>query len=383
MNKTILWRILLAIPLSVILILFYIFFIVEKPEPVIIEEEPEIPRHELTLIAVGDNLFHITLINAHKQSDGSYNFDSIYTEIKDLVQAADIAFINQETVMAGTRFGYSGYPEFNSPQSLAYTLKDTGFDILNIANNHTMDMGRSGLYATLDFLDEIREFTVIGARTKGVSFRLVRKNNITLGFLSYTYGLNGIPLPPEEPNLVSVINRTRMTEEINELRPLCDFLIVSMHWGEEYRLVEPDSYQKSLALFLAQHNVDLIIGHHPHVLQKVELLPRPEGKQTLCFYSLGNFVSHQREKDRILGGMMLVTFTKDGDALSISDHGLIPVVTHFENGFTNTKVYPYYLYTEEMLKKHLLHIRDNTMSFEYFKDVLNRLDTKIIMYDPF
>ncbi|MDR2965562.1 MAG: CapA family protein [Treponema sp.] len=352
-----------------------------KQEPI---AEPEInPRHNLTLIATGDNLFHITLINSHKQKDGSYDFNPIYTEIKELVQSADLAFINQETVMAGTRFGYSGYPAFNSPQSLAYTVKDTGFSIVNIANNHTMDMGRSGLHATLDFLEEIKGITVIGARTKGVSFRLFMENNIILGFLSYTYGLNGIPLPPEEPNLVSVINRTKMTQEINELRPLCDFLIVSMHWGEEYRLVEPDFFQKDLAVFLAQHNVDLIIGHHPHVLQRVELLPRPDGKQTLCFYSLGNFVSHQREKDRVLGGIMAVTFTKDGEELSISDYGLIPVVTHFENGYSNTKVYPYYSYTEDLLKKHLLHTRDNTMTFEYYKGVLNRLNTKIIMYNPF
>jgi poly-gamma-glutamate synthesis protein (capsule biosynthesis protein) len=174
-----------------------------------------------------------------------------------------------------------------------------------------------------------------------------------------------------------------MTREIKALKTLCDFLIVSMHWGDEYHLIEPESYQKRLALFLAGQNVDLIIGHHPHVLQRVETLPRADGGKTLCFYSLGNFVSHQRDKERILGGIMLVTFTKEGEELSISKSGLIPVICHFEQGYKNTTVYPFYDYTEELLKKHLLKLWDKDMDFKFFHSVLRRLDTKIIMYNPF
>jgi poly-gamma-glutamate synthesis protein (capsule biosynthesis protein) len=333
--------------------IFFLLFILiiscnkhEKPEEteITFEEITEIeekPRqYNLTLVAAGDNLFHETIINSYRQND-NYNFDPIYSEIRSVIVNADLAFINQENVMAGEQFGYSGYPTFNTPQSLAKTLAQNGFDIVNIANNHTMDMGRAGLYATLDLLDEIKEFTVIGARKSGESHRIVTKNNITLGFLSYTYGLNGFTLPAGEPNLVSLINREKMSQEINILRTLCDFLIVSMHWGEEYML-EAGTAQKSLAEFLAQHNVDLIIGHHPHVLQPVSSLDRPDGKKMLCFYSLGNFVSNQREKERILGALMLVTFTKEGEELSISDSGLIPVICHFEIGYVNTKVYPLY-----------------------------------------
>jgi poly-gamma-glutamate synthesis protein (capsule biosynthesis protein) len=345
--------------------------------------EPEIPPvHELTLIAAGDNLFHITVINTHKHGN-TYNFAPIYTEVKSLIQSADLAFINQETVMAGTAFGYSGYPAFNSPQSLGRTLADTGFDIVNIANNHAMDMGRAGLYNTLDFLDTIHEFTVIGARKAGVSHKIVRKNNIALGFLSYTFSLNGIPLPEGEPNLVSMINRDRMKEEIAALKPLCDFLIVSMHWGDEYELIEPVKSQKDLAVFLAEQNVDLIIGHHPHVLQRVETLKRADGKDMLCFYSLGNFASNQREKERVLGGMMYVKITKDESSIGITDSGLIPVVCHFEQGFQHMKMYPLYEYTEKLLSRHLLHSLDKTMDFGWFNEVIYKLNTKIIMYDPF
>lgn len=358
-----------------------------KVKPVEINHEV-VRRFEVTLLAAGDNLFHETIIDTHRQRDGSYDFSPIYSEIKNLVQSADIAFVNQETVMGGTEFGYQGYPAFNTPQSLAKTLTDTGFTIINQANNHAMDMGAAALYNTLDLWDTFKEITVLGARRSGENAALITKNNITLGFLSYTYGLNGQPLPRDNPNAVSLINRQTMTQEINALRPLCDFLIVSMHWGEEYLLIEPDAYQKDLAKFLAEHNVDLIIGHHPHVLQKVETLPRPDGKQTLCFYSLGNFVSNQREKARVLGGIMLVTFTKETDGaekwqLTISNSGLLPVVTHFEAGYVNTKVYPLYSYTENLLKKHLLHIRDREMDFGYFNDISYKLQTKLILHDPF
>ena len=369
----------------IFLLSVFILFSCSNIKPITLDDEFEIEKpYTLTLIATGDNLFHETIIKTFKQGE-TYNFESIYSEVKDLIQNADIAFINQETVMAGEKFGYSGYPTFNTPQTLAQTLADTGFDIVNQANNHAMDMGKAGLLATLDLWETIEGITVLGARKSGDHHKIITKNNITLGFLSYAHSLNGIPLPADSPNLVSMNNRNKMAQEIDALRPLCDFLIVSMHWGDEYELVEPVKSQKDLATFLAEHNVDLIIGHHPHVLQRVEKLPRPDGKETLCFYSLGNFVSNQIEKERILGALMLVTFTKDTNAqtLSISDSGLIPVVCHFEQDYANTKAYPLYSYNEELLEKHLLRRRDKNLDLAFFNSVVVKLDTKVIMQYPF
>ena len=343
---------------------------------------PAAQTHTVTFAAVGDNLFHESLINAALKEDGTYDFSPLYTEIKPIIQKADLAFINQETVMAGERFGYSGYPQFNTPQSLARTHVETGFDIMNLANNHAMDKGRDGLYATLDFLSTIPELTVIGARKEGPSARIVTKNNITFGFLSYTFSLNGIALPRDNPNLVSMIDRHKMTHEIHALRPLCDFLIVSMHWGDEYQL-EPNREQINLARFLADHNVDLIIGHHPHVLQRADKLPRHDGKETYVFYSLGNFASHQRERERIIGGMMILTFKKTGEELSITDFAMIPVITHYDRNFRNTKLYPLYAYTEELLANHRLKNEGPGLSMDFFRGVTNRLNVKIITQNPF
>ena len=376
--------------LSCFLLFALILYSCKNSKPVTLTEndtevpaktEEDIPRCTLTLIAAGDNLFHETIIRTAKKDD-TYNFAPIYSEVKSIIENADLAFINQETVMAGEEFGYSGYPAFNTPQALAKTLADTGFDIVNHANNHAMDMGKTGLIATLDLWDTIPGITVIGAQKAGEKHQVITKNNIALGFLSYTYGLNGIVLPKDNPDLVSLINKETMAKEIDALRPLCDFLIVSVHWGEEY-MTEPSEWQIELALLLAEHNVDLIIGHHPHVLQRFEKLPRPDGKETLCFYSLGNFVSNQRQKERILGALMLVTFSKEGDELSISNSGIIPVVCHFEQSFYNTKVYPLYSYNEELLEKHLCRLRDENFTFSFFYSVLNKLETKVIMHNPF
>ena len=341
-------------------------------------------QNTVTFVAVGDNLFHDSLIRSSYDSErGVYDFSPIYTEVKNIIQNADLAFINQETVMAGTSFGYSGYPLFNTPQALAPTLAETGFDVMNLANNHAMDKGASGLYATLDFLDTIKNITVIGARKQGESARIITKNDIRLGFLAYTFSLNGIPLPRDNPNAVSMIDRDKMKAEISALRPLCDFLIVSMHWGAEY-LLQPDKSQTDLAQFLAEQNVDLIIGHHPHVLQRVETITRPDGKSTLCYYSLGNFASHQRERERIIGGMMVLTFTKleTGD-FTITDYGMIPIITHYNRSFNNTKLYPLYAYTEELLEEHGLKNHGSGLSMDFFLGVTKRLDTKVIMHDPF
>jgi len=348
-------------------------------------------RYTLNFIATGDNLMHLSVLRA-KLEDGKYNFLPIYSEIKDIVQKADVAFVNQETVMAGTSYGYTGYPIFNSPQSLAYALAETGFNVINLANNHALDMEAAGLYATLDFLDTIEGITVIGARRSGESARIVTQNNIKLGFLAYTFHTGWHRPPRDNPNLLSVINREVMTREISALRPLCDFLIVSMHWGAEYQL-QPGREQTDLARFLAEQNVDLIIGHHPHVLQRVETITLPNGRKTICYYSLGNFISNQRERERLIGGVAVVTFAKEGTfseegefsgEISIADFGILPVVSHFDLNIRNYRVYPLYAYTEELIKNHGYREFDmEGFTIDFFYSVLNRLQTKVFLKDPF
>ena len=332
----------------------------------------EIPGDDfLTIVAVGDNLYHSAMI--HEGEEGDY--ENAYSEIRQMVKAADIAFINQETLLAGADFGFSGYPRFNTPQELGRAIYLTGFNVINHATNHIMDKGEKAVFATLDFWDTIPGTRILGVHRNEEQRRLpvlIQKNNITVGFLSYTYGTNGIPLPKDKPFLVSLADKETMAKEIDALRPLCEFLVVSMHWGEEYRY-NYNNTQKDLAVFLAEHGVDLVLGHHPHVIQPIEYIARADGKTMLCYYSLGNFISGQTRPQTVMGAMAYIKLAKNyrGNAGSvfIAEAGSIPLVIHYEKNFTEFKVYPLFSYTEEMAAKHMLNQQNSEITIDTLQDL--------------
>jgi len=354
------------------------------PLPITEKAQPDF----LTIIAAGDNLYHDKMILAGEQGD----YNSVYQELLSLVERADIAFINQETLLAGKDFGFSGYPQFNSPQELGRAISAAGFNVVNHASNHIMDKGEEAVFATMDFWDTIPRVTVLGIHRSEEQRslpKLVTKNNITVGFLSYTYGTNNIPLPADKPYLVSLIDTEIMAKEIDALRPLCDFLVVSMHWGEEYRH-EYSKSQQNLAAFLAEHRVDLVIGHHPHVIQPVEFILRPDSRFMLCFYSLGNLVSAQNQNPALLGALAYIRVQKGqaGEAADSSsifmDAGAIPVVTHYEKDHTGFKVYPLYAYSGELLEKHWKNKEKKELTMEYLSGLAEKaLGDKEIRSNPF
>jgi poly-gamma-glutamate synthesis protein (capsule biosynthesis protein) len=304
------------------------------------------------------------------------------------VKKADIAFINQETLLAGEEFGFTGYPRFNSPVALGRAVSATGFNVINHATNHIMDKGEKAVFATMDFWDSIPEAVILGIhRSKEERRRpkVITKNNITLGFLSYTYGTNGLPVPKDKPYLVSLIDKEIMAIEIDALRPLCDFLVVSMHWGEEYQS-NPGRNQKELAAFLAEHKVDLIIGHHPHVIQPVEYIPRPDGGSMLCFYSLGNLISAQTQNPTLLGALAYIKIgkTEGNTEIVIVESGAVPVVTHYEKNFSEFKVYPLYSYTEGSAEKHYKNQAQKEITIDYLGGLAAKiLGNSEIKKDPY
>ena len=355
-----------------------------------VEAEPPLPTEDyLTIIAVGDNLYHNVMIRDGEEGD----YISAYTEIKQLVQEADIAFINQETMLGGEDFGFTGYPQFNSPQALGRAIAEIGFNVVNHANNHVMDKGEKAVIATMDLWDTMPQVAVLGihrdeeSRNKPV---LLTINNITVGFLGYTFGTNGLPVPRGKPWMVSLIDTKIMAGEIDAIRPLCDFLVVSMHWGDEYDH-NYNKRQKDLAELFAKHDVDLIIGHHPHVIQKVEFVPKPQGGEMLCYYSLGNFLSAQSEAPRWLGAMAYVKLKKSRNEtgepdeiapvnIVIEEYGALPLVTHFEKGHTGFKVYPLYDYTSDLAKKHW----KDGVTLDYFQKLsLSIFQEKMLSANPF
>jgi len=256
---------------------------------------------------------HDAQINAAYYNDsGAYDYSFCFSSLKPYIQKADIAIGNLEVTLGGEP--YTGYPQFSSPDELAVALREAGFDILINANNHALDRGKEGLERTIEVTG--REGLILTGSFESGEDRetryplIVEKNNILLAILNYTYGTNGLISSP--PNIVNYIDTLLIRNDIQKARKANpDFIIACMHWGNEYEL-EGNKVQKSVARFLANEGVDAIIGSHPHVVQPFEILYN--GADSTDFlpvvYSLGNFVSNQRERYRNGGIIFTLELTK-------------------------------------------------------------------------
>ncbi len=320
---------------------------------------------QVTLLSVGDNLIHGSTLNGGLQADGTYDFNGFYQYLKDEISTADLAIINQETILGGAEFAYSGYPLFNTPDSMGDALVNAGFDVVLHATNHTLDKGGTGVENCMRFWKTNHpEITVLGIYDSAEaqsSVTVVEKNGIRIAMLNYTYGLNGCPVPKGKEYLVTLLkwsNLEFIRSQIRQAKELADFVIVFPHWGTEYAY-EPDENQVYWTSVFAEEGVDLVIGGHSHVLQPVEWVERPDGGTMLVFYSLGNFLSGQIEAPRLLGGMAEVTLTLTEHGVEITDAAVIPVVTHYSDNVGDGTYATYRLsdYTEELLQLHGVHKR--------------------------
>ncbi|GHV85963.1 capsular polysaccharide biosynthesis protein [Spirochaetia bacterium] len=354
-----------------------------EPQTPVLEVPPAEVSSYITIVAAGDNLVHDIIYNAARVNEGEeehFNFDPSYALIKPIIEKADIAFVNQETVMGGKQFRYSGYPVFNTPQDAGLGLINAGFDVVNHASNHVMDRGEGAVFGTMDFWEAHKEIMYLGVwrseEQRKTERRIIEKNGIKVGFLSYTYGLNGFVLPKDKPWLVGLIDKEVMAREIKELRPHCDLLTVSMHWGNEFRH-DVSETQKELALFMAELGVDLVIGHHPHVTEPVEIIRRPGGGSMVVYYSLGDLLSHTQSDwtpDTITGGLAYIKVKKttmaDKSKCTIDIAGIIPTVCHYSkerrSPFT---VYPLWDYTDELASRHY----KNNLTVKYLNTTALRI----------
>lgn len=345
----------------------------------VIATPTEVPATTVHLLAVGDNLIHIQVVESGKQADGTYDYDHLYSNVKDEISSADIAVINQETIFGGDKFPYSGYPNFNSPDGIGNAVVNAGFDVVLQATNHAMDMGVDGIEHTLNFWRQFPQITVLGINKSEASsqeIRIIKKNGIKIAMLNYTYGLNGYSLPKDKPYLVNLLDKDRMKKDIAKAKELADFTIVFPHWGTEY-MYEASDVQKELTEFFYQQGVDLVIGSHPHVLEPVEWIETEAGHRMLVYYSLGNFMSYQKEAPRMLGGMANVTITKDGTGTYISDASITPIITHFENGPAdyNYAIYRLSDYNEALASVHGVSdiAKDGKLTYQGTIDLAKRI----------
>ncbi len=324
------------------------------------------PREDkVSFLAVGDNIVYNGQLreakaNAQDDPEADYDFSSMYENVADIIASYDLSFINQETVMAGESFGYSQYPSFNSPGELCDDLLDVGFDIVNIATNHMLDMGDAGLANTID-LFKSKNVLMVGGYDNEEDFfsvRTVEKNGIKIAVVGFTYGTNGKKpsadtfIPYIYKDSKNLIEDEKITEWIKRAESAADVVIVSMHWGNEYNQT-PNSEQRRLAQLISDAGADVILGHHTHCVQPIEWIEGSGGNKTLCFYSLGNFTSETDETVSLVGGIACFDIIlNERDGLRIENVTFTPTVMDYRNSFNKNTVYLLKDYTENLCKSH-------------------------------
>lgn len=332
-------------------------------------EPPVVEEKRASFIGCGDNIIYFGTWRdaASKSYEGGrkYNFRPIYKNVEDIISGADIAFINQETCTSQS-FDVESYPTFNSPVDLTYDIADIGFDVINLANNHMLDKGARGLRDSFDNWTA-RGVSVIGCYEEKDSGRYItyyEKNDIKIAFVSYTYGTNLSQDPAKEGLYAPYLKQSDVAGDVSEADENADFVIVSVHWGAEGAM-SPNDEQKKFAGIMAESGADVIVGHHPHVLQPIEWLDGKNGKKCLCVYSLGNFVHEQDHDYNVPGGMITFDIVKRGEETVAEKPVLIPTVCHYPQNFYNNTVYLFKDYTEELANQHAVRTYyNNSISLE-------------------
>lgn len=360
-----------------------VYFMRPKQETVKQETETKIePKEEkggssFTFAGVGDNLIHQAIFSQYEMGVTDYDFKEDYALMKPYIEAANLAFINQETICAGEAFGLSHYPQFNGPTQILDAVADTGFDWLAASSNHSLDKGSDALLAELNYLHEnYPDISVTGAyRNEEESNQyIVREvNGIKVGLLGYTYGLNGIPLPEDMPWLVELINEDQIQKDMEALSKISDVQIVSMHWGTEYH-TEIEAEQQAMAQKMNEWGVEVIIGTHPHVIKPAEII-QGEKQDTLCYYSLGNFLSAQDTNEGMVGGMASFTLQYDFDTqeTSFKDVKFTPTVMYYDPAFTTFKVMTIHDYNDDYIPSHYVASLGYDMSKAWIQNYVKEI----------
>lgn len=329
----------------------------------------------VSFLAVGDNLIHSSIYKHHRLENGGYDFRKIYQYTNALTQSVDVAYINQETICAGEELGLSNYPQFNGPLEVIDALNDAGFDWISSASNHSMDRGEKGILKQLDYIQTHYPNMIMSgihrSKEEAHQNQVIVVNGLKIGLLNYTYGLNGNALPKGKEYLVDIIDKERIQKDMDNLNQISDIQIVAMHWGNEYQF-SPTENQRSLAQYLCDLGVDVIIGNHPHVIQPVEFIHGQNNQETLVMYSLGNFLSAQDKAECMLGGMMLwdIEYNKSKKTISFQNVQFLPTVTQIADKYNTYRTYLLKDWSNEHAKQHVLYQKGLNVSREAYIDIV-------------
>lgn len=334
----------------------------------------------VSFVAVGDNLIHDTVYEqAAARSSGGYDFSYAYENVASRIKEPDVAILNQETIIS-TEHNVSSYPMFNSPVEVGEEMLKIGFDVFNIATNHSLDCGEKGLISAINFWKSKNVITTGAYLNEAERSQIAMNevNGVKIAYLGFTESTNGLSLPDDtEVVLVRAADETLLQEKIMRAKQAADVVVVNAHWGNEYTH-EPTQEQRDLAQKLASWGADVIIGTHPHVIQPIEYIENTDGRRTLVAYSLGNFISAQNRGPRMLGGMLNFDIVKNNNTgkIEIEDVVFSGVVTHYGYGASNIRIYMLDDYTEELALKHGVKSKTASFSLQYLKDIMNEVIDK-------
>ncbi len=338
----------------------------------------------VSVLAVGDNIIHeaVYIDAKERAADGEeYDFLPMYTGIAEQVKAADIAFINHEAPLAGKEYGISGYPTFNSPRESAEALVEVGFDVINLANNHIMDKRAAGALATVEFVHSL-PVTALGVYRNQEDFeniRITEVDGIRIAWVSFCQDSNN----PHDNKTSGVImprmnDDNAIIERIKDAAAISDFVIASAHWGVDGK-AEITAEQRRLAKVMAEAGADVILGHHPHILQSIEWLDTSSGSKTLVAYSLGNFLSAQLNAPNMIGGMLRFDVVMDENGQCIPDTPIMDItVNHYDGEKDASQAYGVHRhamqmfmlenYTDELASKHGCRFFSDGFSVKWIQD---------------
>ncbi len=301
--------------------------------------------------AVGDALIHQGVYNAARVEDDAFDFRPMLRLIADRIARHDLAFYNQETILGGVELGLSTYPRFNSPQEVGDAFIDTGFNLVSLANNHTLDRGENAVLCSLEYWSGKESVLTAGSyfsQTDRNEIQTVEVNGITCAFLAYTTLTNGLRPPNGKAYYVNVYDPETARADVEKARANADVVIVSMHWGDEY-VFAPTKEQTEIAEHLAELGVHIIVGHHPHVVQPVTMVG-----DTLVIYSLGNFLSAQKELFKLVGLLVSLdvvkTDTPEGVKISLENVTGTLLYNPRHSPLGRYVVVPFDMMTEAILK---------------------------------
>ncbi len=337
-------------------------------------QAPPEPQNAITVLAAGDNLIHDVIYKqAAARGNGVYDFTYAYRQVAPLIAAADIALLNQETPVLGSK-PPQNYPRFSSPPELAQHMQRLGFDVVTHANNHMLDQGVAGLAESLSFWQQ-QNIPVAGVYPTGQPQPVVLEaGGIRVAFIGLTQHTNGLPRPKDaELDFLLTSQTEEIQAQLAAAKQQADFVIVTPHWGEE-NTHTPTAHQRTLAQQLADWGADAIVGHHSHTVQPVEYVTAADGRQVAVAYSLGNFISAMDNAQNMMGMLLELTLLRQADgSVTLDRLKVIPIVTHYETNMRNVTVYPLSEYSEALAAGHGVRYSDSRFSHRYLTQTLENL----------